>query len=234
MVGDIRESIGRKAGASILTSEGRESILGPLWYKLYGVAGKGVRAVIRRFVLRLEGGELYSRTIRRIFRDYHGVDVGLYTAGAPFIVHALPQGTCVGRFSSVFWTVRGFVANHPMNLRSTHALFYNPALRLVETDVISRGTLAIGNDVWIGHNAIILPSVRTIGDGAVIGAGSVVHDNVPPYAVVVGHPARVVRFRFSRERIAALLEERWWEQPLAQLAKRLTEFREPLEGDEVR
>ena len=66
--------------------------------------------------------------------------------------------------------------------------------------------LLIGNDVFIGHNAVILPTTREIGDGAFIGAGAVVQNPVPPYAVVMGNPARVVKYRFSRETIADLLE----------------------------
>ena len=68
----------------------------------------------------------------------------------------------------------------------------------------------IGSDVWIAGNAIILSGV-TIGDGAVVGAGSVVVEDVPPYTIVFGNPARVVRKRFSDDIIAALLDVRWWD-----------------------
>ena len=67
----------------------------------------------------------------------------------------------------------------------------------------------IGNDVWIGHGAFILPGV-TIGDGAVIAAQAVVTKDVPPYAIVGGNPARVIRFRFDPDQIAALQELAWW------------------------
>ena len=67
----------------------------------------------------------------------------------------------------------------------------------------------IGNDVWIGARVIILPGV-TVGDGAIIGAGAVVTHGVPPYAVVAGVPARIVRFRFSDEQIEKLLKIAWW------------------------
>lgn len=72
------------------------------------------------------------------------------------------------------------------------------------------GDIVIGNDVWIGHDALILSGV-TVGDGAVVGAGSVVRSNVPPYAVVLGNPARVAGFRFTPEQIAALLRIQWWD-----------------------
>ncbi|WP_311030059.1 CatB-related O-acetyltransferase [Mesorhizobium koreense] len=72
-----------------------------------------------------------------------------------------------------------------------------------------RGPIRVGNDVWIGRRAVILSGV-TIGDGAIIGAGAVVTKDVPPYAVVVGNPARVARYRFDQRQIDALLELRWW------------------------
>jgi hypothetical protein len=69
--------------------------------------------------------------------------------------------------------------------------------------------ITIGNDVWIGNGAMILPGVE-IGDGAVVGAGAVVTKNVPPYAVVGGCPARLIRYRFSQDVISQLLAMQWW------------------------
>ena len=67
----------------------------------------------------------------------------------------------------------------------------------------------IGNDVWIGARAIILPGV-TVGDGSIIGAGAVVTHDVPSYAIVAGVPARIIRFRFSNEQVVKLLKISWW------------------------
>ena len=72
--------------------------------------------------------------------------------------------------------------------------------------------MTIGNDVWIGSGAMILSGV-TIGDGAVVAARAVVTKDVPPYAIVAGNPARLVRYRFDEATIAALLEAAWWELP---------------------
>ena len=69
---------------------------------------------------------------------------------------------------------------------------------------------AIGNDVWIARGAIVLRGV-TIGDGAVIAAGSVVTKDVPPFAIVAGNPARLLRYRFGEEDIRALLARKWWD-----------------------
>jgi len=75
----------------------------------------------------------------------------------------------------------------------------------------------IGNDVWVGSNSVILAGL-TIGTGAIIGAGSVVTHDVPPYAIVAGNSARVLRFRFSDNDIAKLLESKWWDLPLEKLS----------------
>lgn len=73
-----------------------------------------------------------------------------------------------------------------------------------------KGDIVIGNDVWIGRNAVILPGVK-IGDGAIIGAYSVVAKNVSPYAIFVGNPARFVKYRFEdQELIDLLLQYQWW------------------------
>ncbi len=77
-------------------------------------------------------------------------------------------------------------------------------------DGYSKGPTIIGNDVVIFYNAIILSGVK-IGDGAVVGAGAVVTKDVPPYAIVAGNPARIIKYRFSEEQIKALLRIRWWD-----------------------
>jgi len=74
---------------------------------------------------------------------------------------------------------------------------------------VQGSTIVIGNDVWIGHRAYIRPGV-TIGTGAIVGAYAVVSRDVPPYAVVVGNPGRVVRYRFDEALIARLLASQWW------------------------
>ncbi len=78
-----------------------------------------------------------------------------------------------------------------------------------DVDSFSKGPVVIGNDVWIGLGAVILSGV-TVGDGAIIAAGSVVTHDVPPYAIVGGIPAKVIRFRFSEQQIKKLLDISWW------------------------
>jgi len=88
---------------------------------------------------------------------------------------------------------------------------------LSEDTSISKGAVVVGNDVWLGHQCLVLSGV-TIGDGAIVGAGSVVRHDIPPYAVVAGNPARVAGFRFPPEQIEALLELRWWDWPLERIS----------------
>lgn len=90
----------------------------------------------------------------------------------------------------------------------------------------SRGSITIGNDVWVGHGALILSGV-TIGDGAVIGAGAVVRQTVRPYAVVVGNPAREVRRRFSDGQIDALLRIAWWNWPPEKIEREVAHLSSP-------
>ncbi len=84
----------------------------------------------------------------------------------------------------------------------------------------NRGDTIVGNDVWIGTRATILPGVR-IGDGAIIGAHAVVGADVPAYAVAVGNPAQVVRMRFDAETVARLIEVAWWNWPVDKVTRNL-------------
>ncbi len=93
---------------------------------------------------------------------------------------------------------------------------YNDFVRLERSPEMFQH-VTIGNDVWTGHNVNILPGVN-VGDGAVIGAGSVVTKDVPPYAVMTGVPAQVRRMRFSDDIIARQLKLKWWELELSDLS----------------
>ena len=84
------------------------------------------------------------------------------------------------------------------------------------SDMPFKGDTVIGNDVWIGQNAVVLPGVQ-IGDGAIIGANSVVGCDVAPYTIVIGNPANVLRKRFDDELIDLLLRFRWWDKSVAEI-----------------
>ena len=115
-------------------------------------------------------------------------------------------------------------ANHALDSLSTYVfpIFYEEWDHGMEVTEAwdHRGDIVIGNDVWIGYEAVILSGV-TIGDGAIVAARSVVTRDVPPYTIVGGVPARPIRRRFDQETIDALLELRWWDWPLEKLSKSL-------------
>lgn len=197
-----------------------------LLFKLYGINRTSIKRTIINQVVRLEEGEFNSETLREIFKHYHKVQIGLYTHGGCFIPGQIDKFTTIGRYCSIARTARAMNRNHPMEFKSTHAYFFNPKLGICDTDNIEHIPLNIGNDVWIGHNALIHPHVRTIDDGAVIGAGAVVNKDVPPYAVVVGNPARIVRFRFSKEVIQELLDSKWWDKSIEELKPHIRDFQQ--------
>lgn len=96
----------------------------------------------------------------------------------------------------------------------------------------SDGPISIGNDVWIGTQCVVL-SGASIGDGAVVGANSVVRGHVPPYAVVAGSPARVLRFRFTEDVVAELLRMRWWDWPIDRIRRNRPLFEGELTADKL-
>jgi virginiamycin A acetyltransferase len=118
-------------------------------------------------------------------------------------------------------------ANHAMEGLSTYPfnIFGNGWEKGFDpASTVSRGDTFIGNDVWIGSEAVILPGVN-IGNGAVIGAYAVVGNDVPPYAIVIGNPARVIRVRFDPDVVAALNEIAWWEWPAERITRNLDAIR---------
>jgi acetyltransferase-like isoleucine patch superfamily enzyme len=181
-------------------------------------------------VTRREGGELVSPTLRDILATHHAIEVGLYSHGACYDILAVDRHTRIGRYYSFARGMRIINHNHPLGFKSTSPVFVHPDFGLTDEWIVSYQPLEVGNDVWIGANAVIMPEVRTIGDGAVVGAGAVVSRDVPPYAVVLGNPARVVKYRFAPETIAALLTEAWWEKDPGQLS--IASFQQPMADDD--
>jgi len=211
------------------------SVLSRLLYKLYAVRQKRLRNLILRIVTKLEKGEMVSRTLRRILLDYHDIDVGVYSYGGCFDPMCIWPYTKIGRYCSFGSGVWRFNANHPTKFKSTHPYFYNPLCGHVEQELIHRSELVVGNDVWVGQNAIILARVRRIGDGAVIGAGAVVTKDVPDYAIVAGNPAKIIKYRFSEKTIEKIKAEQWWNKTIEEVKVNMGDFVQPLEdeGNEV-
>ena len=125
----------------------------------------------------------------------------------------------VGKFCSIACGAKFLFtsANHKMHSISTYPFpIFFEEWGLDVTNITSawdnKGDIVIGNDVWIGYEAIVLSGV-TIGDGAIIGTRAVVTKDVPPYTIVGGIPAKPIRKRFSDEVISKLLELQWWNWP---------------------
>jgi acetyltransferase-like isoleucine patch superfamily enzyme len=179
-----------------------------------------LRATCVRLCIKLEHGALYSHTLRDILRRFHGVRVGRYSYGSILKPGLLPRGTLVGNYCSVGTDLIVRRRDHPMERLTQHPFTYNCRLGYVAMDTI-RGDednpLSIGNDVWVGDRVTIVSGCGSIGNGAVIAAGAVVTHDVPPYAVVAGVPAKLVRMRFDAETILVLEKSRWWNLSLEAL-----------------
>jgi acetyltransferase-like isoleucine patch superfamily enzyme/acyl carrier protein len=199
---------------------------------LYRIPRGSFRSLLQILILKLEGGPLFTVTLRKLYAKHHDLHIGDYSGR--FDANRIKSKTRIGRYTTIYPTVVVQTADHPRNTVSTNALFYHPALGFAGGYELPRVELEIGNDVWIGHNATILYPTKKIGDGAVIAAGSIVVGDVPPYAIVGGYPSRVLRYRFSKEKIDALLKSRWWEASLEELDPVKDHFARPLEGDKIR
>lgn len=160
--------------------------------------------------------EALRRALRRIpVLMIPTVSIGRHTYGTPRILF-WKEGARVeiGSYCSIADEVvifaggmhnTSFVSTYPFN-----RIWRTPSA--CDAHLMRKGGVSIGHDVWIGRHAAIMPGVR-IGTGAVIAAYAVVTRDVPPYAIVAGVPARVVRMRFEQEVISQLLESAWWEWP---------------------
>jgi virginiamycin A acetyltransferase len=214
-------------------SKKRMPMLSSIILRLYRFENDKLRGRLRYLATRLEGGEMRSDTLRLIFSKYYSVEIGKYTHGYCYELHMVDPKTKIGRYCSFAKGMRILNHNHPIDFKSTSPIFVHPVFGHCKEWLVKFNPLEIGNDVWVGANAVILPEVSKIGDGAVIGAGAVVTKDVPPYAVVLGNPARVVKYRFSEDRIKELLAERWWDRDIDELASDIKAFQAPLEGGSI-
>ncbi|WP_211089204.1 MULTISPECIES: CatB-related O-acetyltransferase [Lactobacillaceae] len=141
----------------------------------------------------------------------------------------LPVNSIVGRYSSIATKVSRMQGSHPTDRFTTSMLTYDTRVSafndyLTETGksfdhvpnpIPNGGPIIIGNDVWIGQDVRFAPTGITVGDGAVVAGGALVTKNVPPYAIVGGVPARVIKYRFPRDIIEKLLKLKWWQYGFA-------------------
>jgi acetyltransferase-like isoleucine patch superfamily enzyme len=172
---------------------------------------------------------LYARAVRKlkgvVLVDSHihpssKVEPGSHVVGSTFDRHSYCGYDCsilyadIGAFCSLanHLTIGG--AHHPLDYVSTSPVFLSHkdsvSEKFARHDYLPLVRTRIGNDVWVGDRAMIRAGV-SIGDGAVVGMGSVVTRDVPPYAIVAGNPARLLRMRFEQRIIDGLLALRWWD-----------------------
>ena len=129
----------------------------------------------------------------------------------------------IGKFCAIAKGVEFVMngANHRMDCVTTYPFYimggdWGSAIARVKEELPLKGDTVVGNDVWIGQNVTVMPGVH-IGDGAIIGANSVVAKDIPPYAVAAGNPCRIVRNRFDDELIDLLLKFRWWDKGIEEI-----------------
>lgn len=167
---------------------------------------------------------------------HNGVSIGNSVIGRCTYIgpNSILPNCKIGRFCSIAAQVRVVSATHPTNtFISTSPCFFSVGKQcgytFVEKSIFNEKLevegydVVIGNDVWIGYNAKIIGGI-TIGDGAIIAMGAVVTKDVPPYAIVGGVPAKIIRYRFSENDVKKLLEIKWWNLPLNELKDKAQYF----------
>lgn len=159
------------------------------------------------------------RVENNVHLDLRTVELGKYIFIAKNTLIG-PNCASIGSFVSIATDCVIGPNSHPLDKLSTSAVFYSPSWGLIDPGNDKRefyndlkDKVEIGNDVWVGTKAIILPGCK-IGDGAVIAAGAVVTKSIEPYAIYAGVPAKLIKYRFAPEVIAALLELKWWDMPV--------------------
>jgi phosphonate metabolism protein (transferase hexapeptide repeat family) len=137
----------------------------------------------------------------------------------------------IAKFVNIASYVRLNPGQHPIQRVTQHHMLYRKEMFGFGSDDESffdwrrEKKVVVGNDVWIGHNVTVMGGV-SIGDGAVIGSGAIVTKDIPPFAIAVGNPAKVIRYRFDEKIREKLLQIKWWNWDYETIKKRLNEFNE--------
>lgn len=198
-----------------------------LVYLRYKVKNAKLLRYLEKRIAALSGGYYYSQVIRNIYKDLHGLEIGYGTYGGCWNNASMWWNNIkIGRYCSFAGQVSLFPCNHPMNLFTTHPITYDTYCSGAskQRKFVNEPSLNIGHGVWFGSNSVVLSGCKTIGNGAVIGAGAVVTHDVPPYAIVVGNPAKILRYRLTPEQIDKVEASRWWELDKDELNNKMEEL----------
>lgn len=165
---------------------------------------------VRKKLFRLPEEPLYTI-------DFLGdrFQIGEHTYGKPKVVSRGEGATLrIGKYCSIATGVTIFLGSeHRVDWISTYPFtFLWEEAKSIQGHPATKGDVVVGNDVWIGYGTTLLSGV-TVGDGAVIGACSLVIKDVPPYAIVAGNPTQTIKYRFDEETIKKLLKIKWWNWP---------------------
>lgn len=161
--------------------------------------------------------------------------IGRYSYVGP---NSVILNTEMGNFCSIACDVQVGIAPHTMDMISTSPIFTEPVNGTghswTDSDdkMVRSRRINIGSDVWIGFKAIIRDGV-TIGHGAVVAAGAIVTHDVPPFAIVAGVPAKVIKYRFSQDIIDKILKSEWWNLPDEVLRKNVKSFATPVNEADI-
>lgn len=163
-----------------------------------------------------------------IYNDFAADPVGFERNNVLYHYPVNGDRLVIGKFCSLACGVRFLFnsANHTLGSLSTYPfpIFWGEEWGIDKSEVASawdnRGDIVVGSDVWIGYEAVVMAGV-TIGDGAIVASRAVVTRDVPPYAIVGGVPARVIKRRFDPATVECLLGIRWWEWPAEKIRRAL-------------
>lgn len=138
----------------------------------------------------------------------------------------------IGNFCSIARHTAIQEHNHDMKKITTYYIQQRVFGEKIGIDAVSKGPVIIGNDVWVGTQSVILTGV-TVGDGAIIATNSVVTENVPPYAIVGGTPAKIIKMRFSEDIVSKLMEVKWWNWDIERIKRNYDLFHGDLTIDKL-
>ena len=190
-----------------------------------------VKTLLRRRAIRLK---YRCRVSNCSFEGFNVISEGAFVSGVSMGRHSyvgansIVNNCRIGRFTCIGPSIVVGIGSHPTQRKSIHPVFYSTRRQsgtsfTAHPRFVEHVETQIGNDVWIGAGAIVKDGV-SIGDGAIIGAGTIVTKSVPPFAVMVGNPAKLLRYRFAREQMLETLKSPWWNLPDYELRTRVDEF----------